>query len=137
MKPMSAIRNLANDRPFIFVVALFAVNLAIALPFVVVFGIAGFDIAPLRLIIPIADSAFAVWVVWYLGWFRRAGFTFQVNDIHIYWYPAVLAFVPVLVYGTVQIPPGPVLFYTAALLFTGISEETLARGIMLPALLSR
>ncbi len=134
---MSAIRNLANDRPFVFVAALFVVNLAIALPFVAIFKIAGFDIGPLRLIIPIADSAFSVWVVWYLGWFRRAGFTRQVSDIHLYWYPTVLAFVPVFVYGTVPISPGPVLFYTAALLFTGLSEETLARGIMLPALLSR
>ena len=135
--PMSAIRNLANDRPFVFVAALFVVNLAIALPFVAIFKIAGFDIGPLRLIIPIADSAFSVWVVWYLGWFRRAGFTRQVSDIHLYWYPNALAFVPVFVYGTVPISPGPVLFYTAALLFTGLSEETLARGIMLPALLSR
>jgi membrane protease YdiL (CAAX protease family) len=134
---MSAIRNLANNRPFVFVVALFVVNLAIALPFVAIFRIGGFDIAPLRLIIPIADSAFSVWVVWYLGWFRRAGFIRQVSDIHLYWYPAALAFVPVFVYGTVQVPPGPILFYTAALLFTGISEETLARGIMLPALSSR
>ncbi len=134
---MSAIRNLANDRPFVFVIGLFVVNIVISFPFVVLFKIAGLDITPLRLIIPIVDSAFSVWVVWYLGWFRRAGFTRQVNDVHLYWYPAILALVPVLFYGTVQLPAGPVIFYMAALLFTGLSEETLARGIMLPALLSR
>lgn len=134
---MSAIRNLARDRPVVFVAGLFIVHLVIALPFVAAFKVAGLDLLPLRLIIPVVESAFSVWVVWYLGWFARAGFTRRVGDIHVYWYPALLAFVPVLFYGTVQIPPGQVLFYIAALFFTGLSEETLARGIMLPALLSR
>lgn len=49
----------------------------------------------------------------------------------------LLALVPVLAYGTITIPKGPLAFYTAALIFTGISEETLARGVILPALLGR
>jgi len=42
-----------------------------------------------------------------------------------------------MVYGSVAIPPGLLTFYLLALVFTGISEEGLARGVLLPALLSR
>jgi membrane protease YdiL (CAAX protease family) len=41
----------------------------------------------------------------------------------------------VLAYGTIEISWGWIAFYGAALLFTGISEEGFARGIVIPALL--
>ena len=134
---MSAIQNLAQRRPYVFAVGLFIVETAVALPFVVAFRVFGLDLVPLRLIIPVAQSAFMIWVIWTLGWFARAGFTRTVKDIHVYWYPVLVAFVPVLLYGTIRIDAGPLLFYAAALLFTGVSEEALARGVILPALMPR
>lgn len=134
---MSAIKAIATDRPFIFVIGMFVVENLLALPIVVVFKVLELDMVALRLIIPIAQSALMIGVIWYLGWFVRAGFTRSVRDIHVYWYPVLLAFVPAFFAGSIEVTPGWVLFYTAALLFTGISEEALARGIFLPALLSR
>lgn len=134
---MPRIQQVAEDRPVLFVVGLFLVELASAFPFVVAFALLGLDREPLRLIIPIAQSGLMLWVVWRLGWFGRAGFASPLRDAHLLWYPVLLAFVPVLVYGTVEIPSGPLAFYTGALLFTGLSEETLARGLILPALLPR
>ncbi len=134
---MTRIRLIADRRPFLFVVGLFLAETALAFPFVALFRVLNLDIEPLRLIIPVAQSIFMVGIVWRFGWFSRAGFTREVRGIHLYWYPVLLALVPVLAYGTIEIPSGPLAFYAAALLFTGVSEETLARGVMLPALMKR
>jgi len=135
--PVARFRMIADQRPYLFVVGLFLAETVLAIPFVALFRVLELDIEPLRLIIPAVQSAFMIWVVWKLGWFTRAGFRLQVRDIHLYWYPVLLAIVPVLAYGTIKIPSGPLAFYAAALLVTGISEETLARGVILPALLKR
>jgi len=134
---MPSLQEIAQRRPYLFAVVVFAAETAVAVPFVVLFRVLGLDVEPLRLVIPVAQSAFMIWVVRALGWFRKAGFTREVRALHLYWYPLVLAFVPVLLYGTIELSAGPLAFYSAALLFTGISEETLARGVMLPALLPR
>lgn len=134
---MRAISRLVEGRPFLFVIGLFLAETLLAFPLVVVFNLLGLDREPLRLIIPVAQSVFILWVVWLLGWFERAGFVRDTRNVHLYWYPVLLAIVPVLVYGTIEVSAGPLAFYTAALLFTGISEETLARGVILPALLPR
>jgi membrane protease YdiL (CAAX protease family) len=134
---MRGLNRLAEGRPFLFVVGLFLAETVLAFPLVVVFNLLGLDRELLRLIIPVAQSVFMIWVVWSLGWFARAGFVRDVRNVHLYWYPVLLAIVPVLKYGTIEVPSGPLAFYTAALLFTGISEETLARGVILPALLPR
>ena len=131
---MSAIRSFAEKRPVIFVLALFVVHTVIAFPFVILFKVAGWGIVPLRLIIPIMDSVLMVGLIWYLGWFRKAGFTRSARDIHLYWFPVVLAFAPVMLRGTVEIPASSVAFYSVALVFTGLSEEAFARGITLNAL---
>ena len=134
---MFAVKNMAMERPYLFVVCLFVVETLVALPFVVAFKVLDLDLVPLRLIIPIAQSALMIWVISYLGWFARSGFTRTIRDVHVYWYPALLAFVPVLYAGTIEISPGWIIFYSAALIFTGISEEAFARGIALPALLPK
>jgi len=134
---MAALTSLARDRPYRFVLGVFVAETAVALPFVAGFKILGFDLEPLRLAIPVAQSVFMLWVVRALGWSSRAGFRRDVSSLQVYWYPVLLAFVPVIGYGTVAIPAGRFAFYAAAILFTGISEETLARGVMLPALLPR
>jgi len=134
---MSKIPDFAESRPFIFVVGLFCIENALAIPFVVAFRLLDADIELLRLIIPVVQSVFMIWVVWHLGWVGKSGFRKKVKNLHLYGYPVLLALVPVLLYGSIQIATGPLAFYAAALLFTAISEETLARGVMITALLKR
>ncbi len=126
-----------QNHPFWFVIAVFAAESLLAIPFVVVYKLLGLGIEPLRLIIPIAQSVFVIAVIWYLGWFRQVGFISRVKNVHVLWVPLVVAFVPALMFGTVEIAAQGVLFYTLAILFTGISEEGLARGIILRALLPK
>jgi membrane protease YdiL (CAAX protease family) len=132
---MEAIRNFAERHPFWFVVALAILQPIIALPFVVASKVLGTGITPLRLIIPTVQSVFVLWLIWALGWWRTSGLTGPVRNPHLLIYPAMILFVPALLYGSVEISAGWVLFYFLAVLATGVSEEGFARGIALPALL--
>ena len=132
---MSLLRSFADRQPLLFVIALAILQPLIALPMVAAFRLAGQDIVALRLIIPLVQSAFILAVIWFLGWRVKAGLVNGVRNVHVLWYPVLAAFVPVIFYGTVEISWGWIVFYGAALVFTGISEEGFARGIAIPALM--
>lgn len=132
---MNAIRGFAERNPFWFVVALAVLQPIIAVPFVVASKFLGTEITPLRLIIPTAQSVFVLWLIWALGWWRISGLVGPVRNTHLLIYPALIHFVPVLLYGSVEISAGWVVFYFLAVLATGVSEEGFARGIAVPALL--
>lgn len=134
---MSVIKDLAETRPFVFVIALFIVESLVAVPFVAAFKLSGLDIVPLRLMIPVAQSLLMLGLIRHLGWFAKSGFVRDVRDVHVFWYPTLVAFAPVFFYGTVEITASWIVFYSLALIFTGLSEEAFARGIALPALLPR
>lgn len=134
---MSTFKTFAETRPILLVLALFVAQAVLPFFFVVPFKVLGLDILPLRLIIPVAESALMVGIILHLGWQSRSGLVGPVRNVRFLIYPAALAFLPVVYYGSIEIAPGWVLFYLLALLFTGISEEAFARGLVLPALLSR
>ena len=133
---MSAIRTWAEERPLLFVIGLAVLQPLIAIPFVAAARVTGLGIEPLRLVIPTVQSAFILWLIWYLGWRDKAGLTGTVRNVHLLWYPTLIAFVPTFLYGTVAVAWGPLVFYSAALVATGISEEGFARGIAIPALMT-
>ncbi|MCK5444611.1 MAG: CPBP family intramembrane metalloprotease [Rhodospirillaceae bacterium] len=130
-------RKFADNRPVVFSIGIFVLSAAVALPFVLVFKVLGLELEPLRLIIPIADSIFAIGVLYYLGWLKLTGFSLAIRDIHVLWYPVALAFVPVFMFGTIELSSDIIVFYGLALLFTGVSEEALSRGIILRAMLQK
>lgn len=130
-------KNFASKHPFLFSIGVFLANALLAIPFVVIFSALKLDKEPLRLIIPIAQSIFVLGILYRLGWLKAAGFGRHIRDIHLLWFPLVLAFIPVILFGTVEIASYGVLFYVLALVFTGISEEGEARGIILKAVLSK
>lgn len=130
-------KSFAQNHPLWFVILVFAAESLLAVPFVAIYKIFQLDIEPLRLIIPIAQSVFVLWVIYLLGWMKQVGFVSRVKNVHLLWFPLLLAFAPFLIYGSVEIAVQGILFYTLALLFTGISEEGLARGIILRALLPK
>lgn len=127
----------AEKSPLLFSLAIFLLESGVALPFVASSKLLGLDLKPLMLIIPVAQSVFVLWVLYVLGWLRATGFNGSIRDMHVLWFPLLLAFVPVLVAGTIEVAPGGILFFGLAVLFTGLSEEGLARGILLKALLPK
>lgn len=130
-------KNFVSKRPYLFAIGVFVANTLLAFPFVVAFNVLEIDKEPLRLIIPIAQSIFVLGILYYLGWFQASGFGKRIRDIHVLWFPLALAFIPVVMFGTVEIAAYSVLFYTLALVFTGISEEGEARAIILKAVLPK
>lgn len=131
------VKELALGKPYLFAVGMFVLNFLVALPFVAASKIFGFGLEPLRVIIPAVQSVLMVGIIYYLGWMRVTGFGGRIRNIHLLWFPVVLAFVPTLLYGTVAIPASATFFYMLAVLFTGISEEAEARGILLRTLLPK
>ena len=129
------LRRTAETRPILFVIGLAILQPLIALPLVVLFKGLGWPEVGLRLVIPAVQSVFVVWVILHLGWRVKAGLGGRVENVHLLWFPALAAFVPVLIYGTIGLAFFWVAFYFAALIATGVSEEGFARGIALPALL--
>jgi membrane protease YdiL (CAAX protease family) len=125
----------AKKRPYLFAIAAFLVNSALAVPFVAAARILGTETELLRLIIPAAQSALMIWILYALGWLRSAGFGTRIQDIHVLGYPAAAVILPVVLYGTIAVAAGPVTFFFSAILFTGISEEALNRGILIRALI--
>ncbi len=131
---MELLRRFAKSRPLAFVIALAIAQPLSALPCVAIVRVLEVDLVPLRLIIPAMHSVAFLWLVVALGWRERSGLTREVRCVHLLWYPALVAFAPVLAYGTIAMAPSWIAFYAASLLFTGISEEVFARGITLPVL---
>ena len=128
----------ADNHPIIFSIGIFAADsVVIPIPFVIAFKLLKLEIEPLRLIIPLVQSIFIIGVLYYLGWLRAAGFGKRIKDIQILWFPLVLAAVPLVMFGTIELAANIILFYGAALLFTGISEEGVARGVILKAMLPK
>lgn len=132
---MNDLGDFVSKHPYLFAIAVFAANALLAVPFVVTFKILGSDVTPLRLIIPIAQSVFNVGILSYLGWLKSAGFGGRIKNAHLLWFPLTIAFVPAILFGTVEIPSSSIAFYTLALVFTGISEESESRALILKAVL--
>jgi membrane protease YdiL (CAAX protease family) len=132
------VNKFASNHSILFSIGIFAADsIVIPLPFVIAFKVLGLEIEPLRLIIPLVQSIFIIGVLYYLGWLRVAGFGNRIKDIQILWFPLALAAVPFFIFGTIELAANIILFYGAALLFTGISEEGVARGVILKAMLPK
>ncbi len=132
---MSRLRTFAETHPLLFVIAIAIIQPVIAMPFVIVTRVLGFELTPLRLIIPTAQSLFVLWFIWAMGWMRMSGLTGSVRNAHLLIYPSLVLFVPAVLYGNFEIAAGWLLFYFLAVFATGISEEGFARGISVPVLM--
>lgn len=132
---MSRLRDFAETQPLLFVIVLAILQPLLAVPFVVIIQVLGYELTPLRVVIPVIQSLFILWFIWAMGWWRMSGFTGTVRSAHLLIYPSMVLFVPAMLYGSVEIAADWVLFYFLAVLATGISEEGFARGIAVPVLL--
>lgn len=130
-------KRFAANHPILFSIVIFVFDSIIPVPFVITFKVLKFEIIPLRLIIPLVQSIVIIGIIYYLGWLNATGFGKRIREIQVLWFPLALAAAPLFIFGTIELPSRVILFYGAALLFTGISEEGVARGIILKAMLPR
>lgn len=121
--------------PYIFAIAIFVLNALIAAPFVIVVKVMGWELTPLQLIIPVAQSVVMLVILYRLGWWKSAGLGGMGKNIHLLLVPFAITFIPVALFGSIELAPSGLVFYTLAVLFTGVSEEAEARSLIVKGLL--
>jgi membrane protease YdiL (CAAX protease family) len=130
-------KAIIKNHPYKSAIILFLVYSLLPIPVVIIFKLLNLDLEPLRLFFPILMSIYAIVVLYYLGWLRLSGFGKKIQDIDVLWFLLVIVFVPAALFGTIEIAANLVLFYLLAVLFTGISEEALYRGIMINVMIPK
>ncbi len=93
--------------------------------------------------IPIRVSAAAVTTIiplifiWRLGWWEDSGLVSTTRNIYALAVPLILTFFPLVFFGSATMEAQRVRIFLLAVLFTGISEEAVYRGLFIRAFLPR
>ena len=102
-------------------------------------GIIGFPLlgepALLVTLAALVTAAGGLFMVWYLGWWQRAGYAFlgRIADLPLYLLPAAVAFLP-LFEVTTPTSSGTVAIFVILSLVVALAEETFFRGLILQSL---
>jgi membrane protease YdiL (CAAX protease family) len=102
-------------------------------------GIIGFPLlgepALLVTLASLVTAAGGLFMVWYLGWWQRAGYVFlgRIADLPLYLLPAAMAFFP-LFEETASTPSGTVALFVILSIVVALAEETFFRGLILQSL---
>lgn len=73
--------------------------------------------------------------IWRIGWWKDAGLVSTTQNVYALAVPLILTFFPLIFYGTVTMELQRVNLFLLAVLFTGISEEAVFRGLFIRAFL--
>jgi membrane protease YdiL (CAAX protease family) len=102
-------------------------------------GIIGFPLlgepALLVTLASLVTAAGGLFMIWYLGWWKRAGYAFlgRIADLPLYLLPAVMAFLP-LFEEIAPTPQGTVAIFVILSIVVALAEETFFRGLILQSL---
>jgi hypothetical protein len=102
-------------------------------------GIIGFPLlsepALLVTLASLITAAGGLFMVWYLGWWQRAGYAVlgRIADLPLYLLPAAMAFLP-LFEETAPALPGTVVVFVILSIVVALAEETFFRGLILQSL---
>lgn len=89
----------------------------------------------LMLVGVLKDIVLALGLIWWLGWWREAGFTSTAHNVNDLWVPLLLTFAPMMVFGTIVNEPRLMVIILVLMFFTAVGEEALSRGLFVQALL--
>jgi len=115
---------------------------------IIVMQILGFVVAVLGRVLGLPDlvmrtSAMGVIAIvslifiWRIGWWKDAGFVSTTQNVYALTVPLIFIFFPLVFFGTVKMEPQRASLFLMAVLFTGISEEAVFRGLFIRAFLPR
>ena len=122
------------EHPIWFVVIVSIVSLGLG--FVVsLLEVLGMPRDGLMLVGVLKDIVLALGLIWWLGWWREAGFTSTAHNVNDLWVPLLIAFAPLMVFGTIVNEPRIVVIILVLMFFTALGEEALSRGLFVQALL--
>ena len=105
--------------------------------FVVGARIVGLPELPVRVVVVLVVTVVALYFIWWLGWWEDAGLGSTIHNAYALAVPCILMFFPLVFSGTVEIESQRVTLFLLAVLFTGISEEAIFRGLFVRAFLPR
>jgi len=73
--------------------------------------------------------------IWRIGWLEDVGFVNKTQNVYALTVPLILTFFPLVFFGTTAMEPTRTSIFLLAVLFTGISEEAVFRGLFIRAFL--
>jgi len=131
-------KSFIEKHPFWFALGFTIVVMQLLGLVVVVVGRAlGLPVLPLRLAAAAVTTVVPLGFIWRLGWWEDSGLVSTTRNVYALAVPLILMFFPLVFYGTVEMEPQRVTLFLLAVLFTGISEEAVYRGLYGRAFLPR
>lgn len=123
-------KNFIEKHPFWFALGFTIIVMQLLGLVVVVIGRAlGFPEVPLRVAAAAVTTIVPLLFIWRLGWWEDAGLVSTTRNVYALAVPLILTFFPLIFFGTVSMEPQRVNIFLVAVLFTGISEEAVYRGL--------
>ena len=132
-------KSFIERHPFWFSL-LFTVIVMQVLGFVVVVvgaRILGFPELPVRVAAAAVTTIVPLILIWRIGWWEDAGLGSTTQNMYALTVPLILMFFPLIFFGTTTMEPQRVSIFLLAVIFTGISEEAVYRGLFIRAFLPR
>jgi membrane protease YdiL (CAAX protease family) len=97
----------------------------------------GFPEIPVRVAAAAVTTIVPLFFIWRLGWWEDVGLVSTTQNVYALAVPLILTFFPLVFFGTYTMEPQRVQIFLLAVLFTGISEEVVYRGLFIRAFLPR
>jgi membrane protease YdiL (CAAX protease family) len=132
-------KNFIEKHPFWFSLGFTVVIMQILGFAVVVVGarILRFPELPVRAAAQAATTIVPLILIWRLGWWEDIGLGSTVQNLYALVIPLALTFFPLVLFGTSTITSQRASIFLLAVLFTGISEEVVYRGLFIRAFMPR
>ncbi len=130
-------KSFIQKHPFWFAL-LFTVGIMQILGFVVVVvgaRILGLPELPVRVAATVVTTIVPLILIWRIGWWKDAGLGSTTQNVYALAVPLILTFFPLVFFGTTTMEPQRVNIFLLAVIFTGISEEAVYRGLYIRAFL--
>lgn len=131
----------AEKHPFWFSLAFMVVIMqALGIVVVVAGRQLGFPELPVRVAAAAVTTIVPLAVIRGMGWWKDVGFVDTTRNVYALTIPLILMFWPLVYRGTVEIPAAGAMgafAFLLAVVFTGLSEEAVYRGLFMRAFLPR
>lgn len=126
-----------EKHPFWFALGFTVIVLQLLGLIVVIVGarVLGFPMLPMRLMAALVTTIVPLVYIWWVGWWKDAGFVSTTQNVYALTIPLLLVFFPMVFYGSASTPTQELNIYLAAVFLTGLSEEAIFRGLFLRAFL--
>lgn len=124
-------KNFIEKRPFLFGLIITLIIFVSGILVVVPGRMLGIPQDTLIMIILVVASLIPLGIIWRLGWWEDAGFVGAIQNPSALLVPVLMMPFPIVLFGTIGIEASVTLYWLVAVFLTGLSEETLSRGLFI------